>query len=73
MRSVKTVPCRTQEWDFCYTPYSVSQGSFDCHCYNGFSGVGLTNCTSNAMVSHIMFPNNHLILTLVAICFSFYF
>ena len=23
MRSVKTVPCRTQEWDFCYNPYSV--------------------------------------------------
>ena len=24
MRSVKTVPCRTQEWDFCYNPYSVA-------------------------------------------------
>ena len=24
MRSVKTVPCRTQEWDFCYNPYSVT-------------------------------------------------
>ena len=23
MRSVKTVPCGTQEWDFCYNPYSV--------------------------------------------------
>ena len=23
MRSVKTVQCRTQEWDFCYNPYSV--------------------------------------------------
>ena len=25
MRSVKTVPCCTQEWDFCYHPYSVIQ------------------------------------------------
>ena len=23
MRSVKTVPCRTLEWDFCYNPFSV--------------------------------------------------
>ena len=23
MRSVKTVPCRTQEWDFYYNPYSM--------------------------------------------------
>ena len=28
MRSVKTVPCRTQEWDFCYNPYSVASCSF---------------------------------------------
>ena len=25
MRSVKTVPCRTQEWDFCYHRYSVTE------------------------------------------------
>ena len=56
-----------------YANCTDSHGSFDCDCYDGFSGDGLTNCTSKTMVSHIMFPNNHLILTLVAICFSFYF
>ena len=29
MRNVKTVPCRTQEWDFCYNPYSVLLGFID--------------------------------------------
>ena len=30
MRSVKTVPCCTQEWDFCYNPYSVISPVFTC-------------------------------------------
>ena len=47
-----------------YANCTDSQGSFDCDCYDGFSGDGFSNCTSKAMVSLIMLLNNQLTLTL---------
>ena len=40
MRSVKTVPCRTQEWDFCYNPYSVGDSSLHALVFKLFFFVG---------------------------------
>ena len=55
-----------------YANCTDSQGSFDCDCYDGFSGDGFSNCTSKAMVSLIMLLNNQLTLTLVPMVCTYF-
>ena len=55
-----------------YANCTDSHGSFDCDCYDGFSGDGFSNCTSKAMVSLIMLLNNQLTLTLVPMVCTYF-